>query len=167
MRNGFTLVEMLVVVIVVPLVFIFLDGLFSTLLADIPRSYKISQESITLQHVLEQMQQDMDKAASLPEAYGKFAVNEKQFLIELSSGVVCYQLKDDQIIRQKLLGAEMDNAGDKRTWTLPNTKVGWKTWTKDKQGHAVEIKTRFEYKTRGRWKKTMANSHLFYAEVLR
>lgn len=167
MRKGFTLVEMLVVVIVVPLVFIFLDGLFTTLLADIPRSYKISQESITLQHVLEQMQQDMDKAASLPEAYGRFTVNEKQFLIELPDGVVCYQLKDDQIIRQKLLGAEMDNAGDKKAWTLPNTKVEWKTWAKDTQGYAVEVKTRFEYKTRGRWKKTMANSHLFYGGALR
>jgi len=163
MRKGFTLVEILVVVIVLPIAFLILDGLFTTLLADIPRSYHIAQESITLQNLLEQMQQDTDKARGMSESLAGRTANNLQVLIELPDGVICYQQKDDQIVRRELAGAGQDN----RVWSLPNTKVQWRVWAKDGQGYAVEIKTYIEYKTRGRWKKTMANSHLYYGGLLR
>ena len=167
MRKGFTLVEMLIVVMVAPLLFIFLDGLFTTLLADIPRSFNISQESITLQNVLEQMQQDMDNAKDLPESFAGHMSNDKQFLIESPDGIICYQQKDGQIVRHELTDTDQGNTGDERSWSLPNTKVEWKTRVKGTQGYAVEVNTHFEYKTRGKWKKTMANSHLFYGGAIR
>lgn len=167
MRKGFTLVEILVVLIVLPFVFVLLDGLFTTLLAEIPRSYRIAQESTTLQNVLEQLQQDMDKARGLPESFAGHTANNQQVLIELPDGVVCYQQIDGQVVRRKLTGAEQGDIGDERAWSLPNTKVQWQVWAKNGQGYAVETKTHIEYKTRGRWKKTMANSHLYYGGVLR
>ena len=167
MRKGFTIVEVLVVVIILPFVFVVLDGLFRTLLAEIPRSYRIAQESTTLQNLLEQMQQDMDKARGLPESFAGLIANNRQILIELPDSTVCYQLKDEQIVRRKLTGVEQGNTGDERTWRLPNTKVEWRVWAKNGQEYAVETKTYIAYKTRGRWKKTMANSHLYYGGILR
>jgi prepilin-type N-terminal cleavage/methylation domain-containing protein len=168
MRKGFTLVEVLVVVIVLPFVFILLDGLFTTLLADIPRSYQFAQESITLQNLVEQMQQDIDRAKGLPESFAGLTVNDKQFLIELPDGVIGYQHKDDQIIRRRLKDIPQEGRiEEKRAWSLPHTKVEWTIWEKETQRYAVEVRTHMEYKTRGKWKKTTANSHLYYGGVLR
>ena len=167
MRKGFTLVEMLVVVIVLPIAFLILDGLFTTLLADIPRSYRIAQESTTLQHLLEHFQRDMDKARGLPETFADHAADARQILIDLPDGVICYRQKDDQIIRRLLTEAPQDRVQEERAWSLPNTKVEWEIWTKDAEGYAVEVKTHIEYKTRGRWKKTTANSHVYYGGVIR
>lgn len=167
MRKGFTLVEILVVVIVLPFIFVLLDGLFTTLLADIPRSYQFAQESITLQNLLEQMQEDMDKAKELPDSFAGHTVDDKQILIELPDGVICYQKKDDQIIRRTLTDAPQDHVQEKRAWSLPNTKVEWEIWKKDDEGYAIKAKTHIEYKNRGRWKKTTANSHLYYGGVIR
>ena len=167
MRKGFTLVEILVVVIVLPIAFLILDGLFTTLLADIPRSYRIAQESITLQHLLEDMQEDMDKASRLPDSVGGHRADDKQILIDLPDGVICYQQKDEQIIRRMLTDTSQDRLEEKRAWSLPSTKVEWEIWKKDAEGCAVEVKSHIEYKTRGRWKKTMANSHVYYGGVIR
>ena len=167
MRKGFSLVEVMAVVFVLPLIFVLLDGLFTTLLADIPRSYQFAQESITLQNLLEHIQRDMDRAKGLPESFSGLTVNDKQFLIELPEGVLCYQQNTDQIIRRKLRNTSQSGIEEKRAWSLPHTKVEWKTWKKDSQGHAIEVKTYIEYKTRGQWKKTMANSHLYYGGALR
>ncbi|MBN2312874.1 MAG: type II secretion system protein [Sedimentisphaerales bacterium] len=160
MRKGFTLVEMLVIVIIVPVLFIFLDGLFRTLLADIPRSHRIAQESITLHHLLEQIQEDMDNAEGLPQSVEGFSVNDKQFLIDRPEGVISYQQENDRIVRRQLTGGE-------KVWSLPHTKVAWKIWEKNSQGYAVEVSAHFEYKTCGKWKKTLANSHLFYGGAIR
>ena len=128
MRKGFTLVEMLIVVITVPLLFVLLDGLFTTLLADIPRSHRIAQESITLQHALEQIQQDLDNAQGLPESFEGLTTNDEQFLIERPDGVFSYQQKNDRIVRRQLTGIKQDNTGDEKAWSLPNTQVTWTVW---------------------------------------
>ena len=167
MRKGFSLVEILVVVIVLPIGIVMLDGLFTTLLADIPRSYFIAQESTTLQNLLEQMQQDMDTSRGLPESFAGHKTDDKQILIELPDGVIGYQKNDDQIIRRRLKDALQGSVEEERTWSMPHTKVEWKIREKGTQGYAVEVRTHVEYKTRGRWKKTAANSHLYYGGVLR
>ena len=167
MRKGFTLVEILVVVIILAFLIFLTDGLFTTLLAEIPRSYRIAQESITLQNLLEQIQQDMDKASGLPKSFEGLTTDDKQILIELPDGVICFQQKDEQIIRRKLTDGPQDRVEEKRAWSLPSTKVEWTIREKDTQGIAVELKTHIEYKTRGRWRKTTANSHVYYGGVFR
>jgi prepilin-type N-terminal cleavage/methylation domain-containing protein len=167
MRRGFTLVEMLVVIILLPFVFVALDGLFVTLLGEIPRAYYISQESVTLQHLLAQMQRDVDKATGLPESFAGHTANDSQVLIELPEGVVCYEKKDGKIVRRELSVAGQSAAGGERVWPLPHTKVQWQVLSSDGRRYAIEVTTYIEYKTSGRWHKTMANSHLFYGGVLK
>lgn len=167
MRKGFTIIEILFVVITLPFVFVILDGLFTTLLTDIPKSYSIAQESTTLQNLLEQLQQDMDEARGLPESFAGHKTDDKQILIELPDGVIGYQQKDGRIIRRRLKNAPQGRVEEKRTWSMPHTKVEWKILERDTQGYAVEVRTHIEYKTRGRWRKTTVNSHLYYGGVIR
>ena len=113
MRKGFTLVEILVVVFILPFAYLILNGLYTTILADIPRSYYIAQESTTLQNILERMQQDIDMASGLTEST---AGDDTQILIEQPDGVISYQKKDDQIIRRRLKSAQQEGV-EERTWS--------------------------------------------------
>lgn len=154
----------MVVVITLPFLFVIMDGLFRTLLAEIPWSWRIAQENTTVLNMLEQMHQDMDKAKGLPKSFAGRTAGDGLLLIELADGVICYQLKDGQVSRGKLT---KDGAEGTRVWTAPNAKVEWKVWAENGQGYAVETKTSIEYKNRGQWIRKMAQSHLFYLGVLR
>jgi prepilin-type N-terminal cleavage/methylation domain-containing protein len=165
MRKGFTLVEILVVIIVLPFVMLVLDGLFSTLIRDIPRSYRVVQENTSLLSMLEQMQQDINKAKGLPESFDEYTTSNKLLLIELTEGMICYQLKDDKVLRSKLTDNQQSNAGERRVWSVPHAKVEWQVWRKDKGGYAVEVKTHIEHKVGGNWEKKMANSHLYFVST--
>ena len=165
MRKGFTLVELLVVIIVLPFVMLVLDGLFSTLIGDIPRSYRVVQENTSLLSMLEQMQQDIDKAKGLPESFDEYTTSNKLLLIELTEGMICYQLKDNKVLRRKLADNQRKNALEKTVWSVPHAKVEWQVWRKDRGGYAVEVQTHIEHKIQGRWEKKMANSHLYFVST--
>ena len=178
MRKGFTLVELLVVIIVLPFVMLVLDGLFSTLIRDIPRSYRVMQENTSLLSMLEQMQQDIDKAKGLPESFDEYTTSNKLLLIELAEGMICYQLKDDKVLRRKFQKSEVRSQKSEIgslssvfcplssvVWSVPHAKVEWHVWRKDRGGYAVEVKTHIEHKVGGNWEKKMANSHLYFVST--
>ena len=161
--NGFTLVEMMVVVVTLPFLLVIIDGLFRTLLAEIPWSLRIAEENSTVLNMLEQVHQDIDKAKGLPKSFAGRSADDNLFLVELADDVICYELKDGRIIRGKLT---RDGMEETRAWTAPNAKVEWKVWAEDGRGYAVEAKTSIEYKKRGQWNRKMANSHLYFVGVL-
>jgi prepilin-type N-terminal cleavage/methylation domain-containing protein len=166
MRKGFTLVEVLIVVIVLPFMMLVLDDFFRTLIKDIPRSYRTVQENASLLSMLEQMQKDIDKAKGLPESFNEYTTGDKLLLIELAEGMICYQLKDEKAltVRRSSLGSRVTGDESRITvWSIPNAKVEWQVWRKDGDGYAVEVKTHIEHKIRGEhWEKKMANSHLYF-----
>jgi len=176
MRKGFTLVEVLVVVAVLPFLMIVFSGLFNTLIKDIPRSHRVVQENTSLLSMLEQMQKDIDKAKGLPESFDEYTTGDKLLLIELAEGMICYQLKDDKVLRRKLTDNQQSNALEQTVWSVPHAKVEWQVWRKDGDGPpaagfdwnpallgAVEVQTHIEHKIRGEhWEKKMANSHLYF-----
>lgn len=162
MRRGFTLVEIMVVVIILPFVMVLLGGLFRTILSEIPASYRIAQENTTVSDMLEQIQQDIDKAEGLPISFADHAAGDKLLLIELPDGVIRYELKDGQAIRTILADAQPDEAEAKRVWSAPHARIEWQVWTRDGERHAVQIQTYIEHKSLGRTEKKMANSHLYF-----
>ena len=166
MRKGFSLVELLIVIVVLPFVFLLFDGLFKTLASEIPWSLRIANEHTTLLHMLAQMQKDIDHAKSLPLSYTGHIPNDRQVLIELPEGVFCYQLEDGLVLRQKLTDAGQSDAENQRVWPLPHASVQWNVWARNGRGYAVEANTHIEHKMRGEWKKKMAHSHLYFAGAL-
>ena len=193
MRKGFTIVEVLVVVIVLAFMMLVLDDFFRTLIKDIPRSYRVVQENTSLLSMLEQMQKDIDEAKGLPESFGEYSTGDKLLLIELEEGMICYQLKDEKVLRRKLTDNQQSppaagivqnpallGALEQTVWSVPHAKVEWQVWRKDGDGPpaagfdwnpallgAVEVKTHIEHKIRGEhWEKKMANSHLYFVGAL-
>lgn len=165
MRNGFTLVEMLTVIIVVTFVLFAFNVIFNNVLMDVPRSSKVVQENTTLLNMMRQMQKDIDSAKSLPESSAGQVASGKLLLLELADGTICYQLEDGKVLRRKLINAELDVADQDETWLLPNSEIEWRIWRKDGIGYAVEVKTHIRYKLREKMEKKMANSHLYFAGI--
>jgi prepilin-type N-terminal cleavage/methylation domain-containing protein len=165
MRKGFTLVEMLIVIMTLPFVALALDGLFNTLLSDIPRSCRVLQENTTLLNMLEQFQHDIDTAKQLPESFAGYTADDKLLLIELAEGTICYQLKDGQVLRRKLTDTQQDGK-ETRVWSMPNAKVRWRVWRQQGHGYAVEVRTYIKHQLRTKSQEKMANSHLYFLGVL-
>ncbi|MHC4322448.1 MAG: hypothetical protein ACYST3_09265 [Planctomycetota bacterium] len=168
MRKGFTILKVLTVVIVLPFIFIVLDGLFRTLIKDIPRSYQVVQANTSLLSMLKEMQQDIDKAKELPETYNEYTAGDKMLLIDMPEGMISYQFKDDKVLKYNLTDNQPNNTVEQKVWSVPNAKVKWKVWRKeDRSGYAAEIQTYIEYRIRGKHlENKMANSHLYFVGAL-
>ena len=166
MRKGFSLVELLVVIVILPFVFLLFDGLFKTLASEIPSSLRVVQENTSLLSVLGQIQQDIDEAKGLPNSFAGQIASDQILLIELAEDVICYQLKDGQVIRHKLTDTLQGKDDDPRVWSIPHASVQWKVWTRNGRGYAVEANTHIEHKRRGEWKKKMAHSNLYFVGAL-
>lgn len=167
MRKGFSLVELLVVMVVLSFVLIVLAGLFTTIISDIPRSYRVIQANTSLLSMLEQMHDDIDAAKRLPESFAGHTTNDELLLIELTDAMICYQLKDGEVRRRKLTNAQQGGSEDTTVWSVPHAKVEWQVWRKDDGGYAVEVKTHIEHKIRGHLERKMANSHLYFVGAFR
>lgn len=165
MRKGFTLVEMLIVIMTLPFVALVLDGLFNTLLTDIPRSCRVLQDNTTLLSMLQQFQQDIDEAKGLPDSFAGHSTDDKLLLVELAEGMICYQLEDGQVLRRRLTDTQQGSDEQARVWSMPNAQVEWRVWRQDGHGYAVEVKTHIKHRLRKKSQKKMANSHLYFLGV--
>lgn len=162
MRKGMTLVEMLVVLSVLPFAAIALDTLFRTMVSDFPRSIGLVQENATLLNMLEHVRQDVSVAKALPTSFGPHTASDKVLLIELAEGTFSYQLEQGKLIRQNLSLDRQNDGADSTVWSLPNSVVQWRVWSKGDKGYAVEVNTYMRYKLRAKYQKKMANSHLYF-----
>lgn len=166
MRKGFCLVELLAVMVVLAFFLIGLAGLFTTVITDIPRCYRVIQANTTMLNMLKQMRQDIDAAKELPGRFGEFTADNKLLLIETTDDIICYQARDNKLLRRKLTSAAESSKENIRVWSVPHGKIQWKVWEKDGKGYALEITTYIEREVRGHRERKMANSHLFFAGAL-
>jgi hypothetical protein len=166
MRKGFTLVEVFLLVIVLPIVFLLFDGLFKTIASEIPMSVRLIHENMSLLSMLRQVQQDIDRAKGLPKSFAGQTASDHVLLIELSEGVIRYQLKEGRILRQNLMNTQQETTEGSRVRSIPHASLRWKVWERNGQGYAVEIDTRLEYAKRGQWKQKMAQTHLYFTDAL-
>jgi len=166
MRKGFTLVEIMVVIIILPFVLVLLDGLFGAILTEIPRSWRTAQQSTTLLNLLEQIHQDVGEAKGLPAEFAGRTAGDELLLVELPEGVIGYQVKEGGVTRSKLTGAAAGEVEQKRVWSVPNGKIEWQVWQKDDSRYAVEVKTHVELTIHGRLEKKTARAHLFFVGAL-
>ena len=161
MRKGYTLTEMIAVLFFFPVAALLLDGLFRTLVHDIPRSSHAVQENTSLLSALEHIQDDIQKAGRLPEAVEGYAADANALLIEHPDEVIRYELKDGKILRHKLPKDRSDSETP-TVWSVPNAEIQWRLWKKDGLGYAVEVRTQIKYKLREKFQEKMANSYLYF-----
>lgn len=161
-RKGFCLVELLVVVAVLPVAAIVLDRLFHTLIIDFPRATAVVQENKIVLNILRQMRKDIDKATELPKSFSGHTANDELLLIEQPDDVICYQLKDDQMLRRRLTDTQGGDSEETRAWSVTNAEIQWRVWRNNGKGYAVEVNTHVNQKLRAKLQKKMANSHLYF-----
>jgi type II secretory pathway pseudopilin PulG len=165
MRKAFTLIEVLVLMIIIAFASITFASLFTTILKDIPRSYRVIQTNTSLLNMLGQLREDVDAAEGLSESLGQRTSDGKLLVITLTDGLVYYRLKNDKVLRQKQSDSEKDRE-DNTIWTVPNAEIEWRVWQENGNGYAVEVSTHVEHKIRGSVEKKMANSHLYFVGAL-
>jgi prepilin-type N-terminal cleavage/methylation domain-containing protein len=164
-RKGFTLVELIVVMAIIPFAAVALDRLFYSFLTDIPRSSRVVQENTTVLNMLCQMRKDIDKATALPETFAGRSSNDELLLIEQPGSVICYQLKNGQVLRYILKDAQ-DIGEETKIWSVPNAVVQWRVLRSDGKGYAVQVSTYVKQQLREKWQKKMANSYLYFIGAL-
>ena len=157
MRKAFLLVEMIVTITVIFLIAVPLARLTVMTFREIPKSHETILANTSTLNALEQIKKDVHNAKRFPESFKEYTSNDKSLLIELPDAMICYQLEDDRISRRNLLNEKLTK------WPIPEVKVEWNVWRNKKDGYALEIKNRIEYK-RGRViLKKMANTHLYFS----
>lgn len=166
MRKAFTIVELLVVMVVFASVSVALAALFTTLITDIPKSYRVVQENTSLLSMLRQMRKDIDKAKALPPSFAGHTTGDELLLIELPDDMICYQLKNGEVLRRKLANVQKGRDEDTKVWLIPHAKIEWQLAGDDDNAYAVEVKTHIEYQVRGHRQKKLANSYLYFLSAL-
>jgi prepilin-type N-terminal cleavage/methylation domain-containing protein len=156
MRKGFSLIELLVVMVILAAIGNILNGVFVTAVSDIPRSYRTVQANTTLLHLAAQIEADVETAKALPAAFGDFEQSDTVLLIESSHGLICYQ-KDETGIRRFVLD-EGGPRSDDTIWSPPNARVNWSICQKDAAAYAVELTSCIEFKSQ----KQMAAAHIYF-----
>ncbi len=166
MRKGFSLIELLVIIAILPFVFIVIDGLIATMFTDIPRSVKSIQDNSILLNMTEQMQQDIDTAKDLPRSVNGYTAGDDLLLIELADGTIHYQLKDNNVFRYVFAENQQQIPEKTILWSMPGTKIKWQVHRKNGKGYAVEIEHHIEYTLKGHLIKKMANSNMYFVGIL-
>lgn len=169
MRKAFSLVELLAVMVVSAAVSVALAALFTTIITDIPKSYRVVQENTSLLSVLGQMRKDIDRAKALPQSSAGHTTDDDLLLIELPDAMICYQLKNGEVLRRRLnrqRRPQEDAGEDTKVWSVPHARVEWQLARKDDKAYAVEVRTHIEYEVRGHRQKKMANSYLYFVGAL-
>src|SRR4030042_369117 len=135
MRKGFSLIELIVIIAILPFILMIIDGLFTTMLSDVPRSGKTIQDNSILLPMLRQMEQDIDKANNLPRSIDGYTAGDDLLLIEQADKAIHYQLKDGTVYRYGF----RDNQRipeDSRFWFLPDTIIQWQVLRPNDKGYA-------------------------------
>lgn len=161
MRKAFTITEMIAVMVIFPAAVFALDGLFTTILRDIPQSSQVVQENTSVLDLLEHIQDDIDRAKSLPASFADRVADANTLLIELADRTIAYELENGRALRRSL-GETKDNDPEQATWSLPNAHVEWRVWSGNAAGYAVEIKTHIRYKRTMNWLEKMANTRVYF-----
>jgi len=167
MRKGFFLIELLVVLAVISLLSVPLARLSTTTLRDIPQSWRMIESNTRMLNMLKQMRKDVNAAKGFPESFNALTADNTTLLIRLEDEVICYQLKEDKIVRRSPTCPGTGNDEEIRSWTVRYGKVQWRYRYKNGRVYAVEVETYIERKIGDCLEKKMANSHLYFAGAFR
>ncbi|MHC4499800.1 MAG: PulJ/GspJ family protein [Planctomycetota bacterium] len=165
MRKGFTIMEMLTVMVVTAMFSIAFAPLFLALVRDIPTFHRTVQANTSLLNMLGQVRKDIDAAGQLPEMFAGRVTGDELLLIEVVDGVICYQLEEGRVLRYKLTVAGESSGENTTVWRVPRAHVAWRVWKRDGKGYAVEVKTYIEYNVGRDRQEKMANSHVYFLGV--
>ena len=162
MRKGFSLVELLVVVIVLPFATIALSRVFATFIRDVPRMTRVVEQNTTVLDMLTQLRKDMDSAVAMPDTFDATRSDADTLLIQRPQDVLCYQRADGAVTRTVLTPDPQPDDPDVRTWTFPDAVVEWTPCRQAETSYAVEVRTLVRQRIGSKLKDKMVNSYVLF-----
>ena len=164
-RKGFSLIEVLVVVMTLPVLVMILDRVFVDLAGDLPRSIDVIEDNGTLLHVLPALEQDIGRAVDLPQSYRQQQQDEQHLIIRQSGSVIVYEAEDGRIIRKiwtaPLTTEENRTEPGERSWITPRSQVHWSLLQTDTASpYAVAVHTGVIH--RHSKKEKMNNTYVYF-----
>ena len=130
MRRGFTIVQLLIVMMTVPLMALLLDRVFSDLAVDLPRSVDMMEQNGVLLRMIPVLQRDIGQARDLRRA-------ERDLMIQTPQGVVVYRFEPGRIVRR-----QMDSPDpNEQVWSAPQASVDWSILSEDGRPYALQVRT--------------------------
>ncbi len=161
-KRAYSLIELITVMAVMPLVLLVIGRLYTGLIMEIPRSFHAVTENTAVVRMADQLQQDIDQALDLPQAYGPWIQDANTLLIQWPDNTIRYHRDKGVMIRYTSLTGNDPNGLVAGRWTMPNAVIDWYIQRQD--GRALTL-TMQSYIKRTIWhdvKKKMANSYVFY-----
>ncbi len=158
--RGYSLVQLLIVIMTLPMLFVILDKMFWEIALDLPKSSQVVSQNERLMKCLESVEQDMVDAVALPATHGQWQQNDKTLLIQLPETLVAYVLSERGVSRQVL---EPEDRDAKRMWPIPLARVQW-TCQPD-NGHATRVEVNTGVLHVRRKKQQLKNSRVFFVDV--
>jgi type II secretory pathway component PulJ len=159
-RSGFSLVEILAVMISLPIFFILISKLWVAVCQDMPASTRLVARHRTVLDAVQQIHQDVSAAGAIPLAYGPYASNDANLLVQMTDKIVLYQRCGDVLTRQ-VIQVGLDRPEDAGEWYVPDASIRWNLWEEADCVYAVELRTHVIHRERQRHIR-LQNAHVFF-----
>lgn len=158
--RGYSLVQLLIVIMTLPMLFVILDKMFWEITLDLPKSSQVVSQNERLMRCLESVEQDMVDAIALPVSHGQWHQNEHTLLIQLRETLVAYVLSDKGVSRAVL---EPEDSDARRTWPMPQARIQWTCRPDNTHATRVEVNSGIMHVRRK--KQQLKNSRVFFVGV--
>ena len=158
--RGHSLVQLLIVMMTLPLLFVILDKMFWEITLDLPKSSQVVSQNERLLTCLESVEQDMVDAVALPASHGQWQQNDTTLLIQLPETLVAYVLSEQGVARQVL---EPEDREAMRMWHIPLARVQW--ICRPDNAHATHVEVNTGVLHVRRQKQQLKNSRVFFLGV--
>lgn len=165
-RKGFTLVELLILIVVLPSVMVVISGIFATFLRDVPRDTRLLQQNTSVLNMTSHLARDMDRAEGLPDSVDALRSDDHTLLIQWPERLVCYQLHDGGVTRTALPAEGQTQSADVRTWQFRDAEIAWQCRRQGDSAYAVELRTHLRRRVAGHVMEKLANSHVYFVDAL-
>lgn len=161
MRKAFALIEFLAAFVAIALTAVAVAALTRPLIIEIPRANRVMETNTSVQNMLARLRSDVEAAVCLPDAFADKRTDDKNLLIELPNGIVCYTCENNEVVR-RVLKSQSQTDAEPEVWPLPMAKIHWQRWQKNGMSYALEVGTHIEYKQGRRMETKMANNHVYF-----
>lgn len=121
-RRGFSLVELLIAIMTIPLVMWVITQMVRTLLDDMPRDRRVINEQFQIDKILQQLQMDFDRTYALPDQWQDHTQDANTLLLAQTGAMVYYRHEGNTLSR-----FVDSDAKPQRQWTLKYARLNWQS----------------------------------------
>lgn len=159
-HRGYSYVQVLIIMMSLPMLFVIMDKMFQEMTLDLPVSSQVASQNERLLRCLEFVEQDLAEAVALPGVFGTWQQDANTLLIQLPDELVAYVCTEGGVARHRI---DPNDTEAKRFWPIPLARVVWAVNSDASRPGRVEVATGVLHKRRK--KQQLKNTRLFYAGV--